>query len=136
MTGDKQALNKNKKAVLIIDDDKSVLRTFSRVLEKNGFQTDMAETGKEAIEKAGRRSFNVVLVDLRLPDMDGTALLPKLKEKLPDSVGIMITGLPSVDTGSRALDGGADAYLVKPVMPNDLISLIEEKLKLKNSCIL
>ncbi|MBE3116374.1 response regulator, partial [Candidatus Bathyarchaeota archaeon] len=64
--------------MLIIDDDESILRTFSRILQKNGFSTDTAETGKEAIEKAQTKPYAVALIDVCLPDMNGTNLLNKL----------------------------------------------------------
>jgi len=122
-------LGKLKKTVLVIDDDKSILRTLTRILQKAGYEVDTAETGKEAIEKAEKRHYNLTLVDVRLPDVDGTDLLASMKENLRDSVKIMITGFPSLETGIKALDGGADAYLVKPVKPEELLTLIEEKLK-------
>ena len=122
-------MGKLKKTVLVIDDDKSILRTLTRILQKAGYEVDTAETGKEAIEKAEKRHYNLTLVDVRLPDVDGTDLLVNMKENLRDSVKIMITGFPSLETGIKALDGGADAYLVKPVKPEELLTLIEEKLK-------
>jgi DNA-binding response OmpR family regulator len=61
--------------------------------------------------------------------MDGTDLLAKLKNQLQYTVKIMITGFPSLETGVKALDEGADAYLVKPVKPQELLMLLEEKLK-------
>jgi DNA-binding response OmpR family regulator len=61
--------------------------------------------------------------------MDGTDLLAKLKKQLKHTVKIMITGFPSLETGVKALDEGADAYLVKPVKPQELLVLLEEKLK-------
>jgi len=118
-----------KKSILVIDDDKSILRTFTRILQKAGYEIDVAETGKEALEKAGTRSYDLALVDVRLPDMDGTDLLAKMKDAMSKTVKIMITGFPSLETGVRALDEGADAYLVKPVKPDELLTLIEEKLK-------
>ncbi len=118
-----------KKTILVIDDDKSILRTFSRILEKAGYKTETAETGKEAIEKTKNRHYDLALVDIRLPDMDGTDLLAKLKKPLQNTIKIMITGFPSLETGVKALDEGADAYLVKPVKPQELLILIEEKLK-------
>lgn len=118
-----------KKTILVIDDDKSILRTFSRILEKAGYKTEIAETGKEAIEKTKNRHYDLALVDIRLPDMDGTDLLAKLKKPLQNTIKIMITGFPSLETGVKALDEGADAYLVKPVKPQELLILIEEKLK-------
>ena len=118
-----------KKTILVVDDDKSILRTFSRILQKSGYEIDTAETGKEAMEKTENRYYDLALVDIRLPDMDGTDLLAKLKKPLQQTVKIMITGFPSLETGVKALDEGADAYLVKPVKPQELLILFEEKLK-------
>jgi DNA-binding response OmpR family regulator len=119
------------KMVLIVDDDKSVLRTFSRILQKSGFETSCSETGKEAIEQLNKQTFAVVLVDYRLPDMDGTDLLLRMHDKLRNAVKLMITGLPSLDLGSKALDLGIDAYIVKPVKPAELLDLINEKISQK-----
>jgi len=119
----------SKKSILVIDDDKSILRTFTRILQKTGCDIDVAETGGEAIEKAEKRHYDLALVDVRLPDMDGTDLLAKMKNTMRDTVKIVITGFPSMEVGVKALDEGADAYLVKPVKPEDLLMLIEEKLK-------
>lgn len=124
-------MQETKKTILVVDDDKSILRTFTRILQKNGYDIDVAETGKEAIEKSETRRYNLALVDIRLPDMDGTDLLVKMQKTMHDAVKIMITGFPSLETGLKALDEGADAYLVKPVKPDELITLIEEKLKCK-----
>ena len=119
----------SKKSILVIDDDKSILRTFARILQKTGCDIDVAETGREAMEKAEKRHYDLALVDVRLPDMDGTDLLAKMKDIMRDTVKIVITGFPSMEVGVKALDEGADAYLVKPVKPEDLLMLIEEKLK-------
>jgi DNA-binding response OmpR family regulator len=119
------------KTILVVDDDKSILRTFTRILQKNGYEIDAVETGKEAIEKADTRQYDLALVDIRLPDMDGTDLLAKMKKPLQSTIKIMITGFPSIESGVKALDEGADAYLVKPVKPEELLRLIEEKLKNK-----
>ncbi len=119
----------SKKNILVVDDDKSILRTFTRILQKSGYEIDVAETGKEAMDKAENQHYDLALVDIRLPDMDGTDLLAKLKTQLQNTVKIMITGFPSLETGVKALDEGADAYLVKPVKPQELLLLLEEKLK-------
>ena len=124
-------LNNVKKRILIIDDDKSILRTFTRILQKNGYEIDVAETGKEAIEKSRKKSYDLALIDIRLPDIDGTDLLIKVQHTMQNAIKIMITGFPSLETGVNALDEGADAYLVKPVKPEELLALIEEKFKAK-----
>ena len=119
----------SKKTILVVDDDKSILRTFTRILQKSGYEIEVAETGKEAIEKAENHNYDLALIDIRLPDMDGTDLLVRLKQQLQQTVKIMITGFPSLETGVKALDEGADAYLVKPVKPQELLMLLEEKMK-------
>jgi DNA-binding response OmpR family regulator len=119
----------SKKTILVVDDDKSILRTFTRILQKSGYEIDVAETGREAMDKAENQHYDLALVDIRLPDMDGTDLLAKLKYQFQNTVKIMITGFPSLETGVKALDEGADAYLVKPVKPQELLLLLEEKLK-------
>ena len=124
-------MNANKKKILVIDDDKSVLRTFSLILKKDDYEVDIAETGKEALAKAEVGKYDAALIDVRLPDMDGTDLLPKIQKILPKAVKIVITGFPSLETGIKSLDVGADAYLVKPVKPEDLLILIKEKMKSK-----
>jgi DNA-binding response OmpR family regulator len=125
-------LNNSKKRVIVIDDDKSILRTFTRILQKNGYEIDVAETGKEALEKSKKNAYDLALIDIRLPDMDGTDLLMKMQQTTPSAIKIMITGFPSLETGVKALDEGADAYLVKPVKPEELLALIEEKFRAKD----
>ena len=120
------------RTILVVDDDKSILRTFTRILQKNGYKIDTAETGREAIERADKKHYDLALVDIRLPDMDGTYLLAKIKKQLKNTIKIMITGFPSLESGVKALDEGADAYLVKPVKPEELLMLIKEKLKSKD----
>ena len=120
----------NQKRVLVIDDDKAVLNSMQRVLEKNGFIADTAETGKEGIEKSTTQNYDVVLVDLRLPDMDGIEVLSRAN--LAGAVKIMLTGYPSLVTGIQAMDKGVDAYLHKPIRPEELIMLVKAKLTNKS----
>jgi len=119
-----------KKKILIVEDEVITAISLQHLLEHWGCgKCEKVSSGKEAIEKAETQNYDLALVDVRLPDMDGTDLLAKLKEPLRKTIKIMITGFPSLESGIKALDEGADAYLVKPVKPEELLMLIEEKMK-------
>jgi len=122
-------MEKDKKNVLVVDDDESILRVFSRVLGKNGYIVDVAGTGNEAIAKAQANSYAVILLDIQLPDIDGTDLLLKLPSKASETVKIIVTGHSTTERGVKAVDYGADDYLVKPVKPEELLATIRERLE-------
>ena len=122
-------MEKQKKSILIIDDDKSILNIFTRILQKQGYQTDMAETGQEALEKLETNSYDLALIDVKLPDTNGTDLLARINQTHPNMVKIAITGFPSLEDATKVIDRGASAYLVKPVKSEELVSIIAEKLK-------
>ncbi len=112
------------KAVLIIDDDAGITRTFARILQKQGYETDMAYTGKEALKKASLKRYVVALVDIRLPDMNGMELLEKLRELDGEMVRIVVTG-SQINLPKKGDE--ADAYLLKPVTPQELLEVIKQK---------
>jgi two-component system response regulator HydG len=122
-------MNAEKKSVLIVEDDKAIIKSFKDILQSEGYSVDSAETGREAIQKSKAQFYNLVLLDIKLPDMEGTKLLTTMHETSPKMVKIMITGYPSLENAVEALNMGADAYIMKPVNPEKLLALIEEKLK-------
>jgi len=122
-----------KTKVLIVDDDKSILRILTRIFQKQGFDAETAETGKEAEEKINDAVYDVGIIDVKLPDVDGTDLLSRIHAMKPSMVKIVLTGFPSVDNGIKAMNVGADAYLVKPVQPEELLKIVKEKLKERSS---
>lgn len=115
--------------ILVIDDDENVRKVLEMTLKANGYTVDTARDGKEAIEKSNRNFYNLALVDIRLPDMDGTALLTAMRETTPKMVKIIVTGYPSLDNAIEAVDKNADGYIVKPFKTEQLLSMIEEHLK-------
>lgn len=115
--------------VLIVVEDRSILKMFTRLLQKNGYAVESAETGRQAIEKVKKASFRVILVDFELPDMDAPALLLSIQGSMSTSAIIVVSSSPSFEGGLRAFDAGADAYLVKPIKPEDLLLVIKEKLE-------
>jgi len=122
-------LNEAKKSILIVEDDKAIIKSLKDILQSEGYSVDTAETGREAIQKSKEKFFNMALLDIKLLDMEGTKLLVTMHENLPKMVKIMITGYPSVENAVEALNRGADAYIIKPVKPEKLLALIEEKLE-------
>ena len=122
-------MTKNKVRILIVEDDANIRETLSTILQQNGYNTDTAENGREAVQKAKTKFFNLVLLDIKLPDMEGTKLLTTMHENLPKMMKIMVTGYPSLENAIEALNLGADAYLIKPVKPEKLLALVEEKLE-------
>ena len=115
--------------ILIIDDDENVRKILEMTLKANGYTVDTARDGKEAIEKSNRNFYNLALVDIRLPDMEGTALLTAMRETTPKMVKIVVTGYPSLDNTIEAVNKNADGYIVKPFKTEQLLSMIEEHLK-------
>lgn len=124
-------MTKNKGNILIVEDDANIRETLSTILKQKGYETDTAKNGQQAIQKSKAKFFNLALLDIKLPDMDGTKLLITMHENLPKMMKIMITGYPSLENAVEAVNQGADAYIIKPVKPEKLLALIEEKLKIQ-----
>jgi DNA-binding NtrC family response regulator len=122
-------VTKDKPSILIVEDDANIRGTLSTILTQEGYRVDTAETGKEAIQKSKTTFYNLALLDIKLPDMEGTKLLTTIHITLPKMIKIMITGYPSLENAVEALNLGADAYIIKPAKPEELLTLIKEKLE-------
>ena len=115
--------------ILIVDDDENILKTFSTALRDAGYTVDTTENGREAIEKAKTNFYNLALIDIRLPDMEGTQLLTTLVETTPKMVKIIITGYPTLQNAVEAVNKGADGYVIKPANMADLLTKIKQQLE-------
>jgi len=120
---------KNKASILIVEDDTNIREAWRVLLARKGYNADTAKTGREAIQKSKAKFYNLTLLDIKLPDMEGTKLLTAMHESLPKMVKIMITGYPSLENAVEAVNLGADAYIIKPIDPEKLTALIKEKLE-------
>jgi Response regulator containing CheY-like receiver, AAA-type ATPase, and DNA-binding domains len=118
-----------KSTVLIVDDDQSILESSQAIVESAGYAVQTAETARDAIRKAKSDWFDIALLDIKLPDMEGTELLGRLQEIKPRMIKIMVTGSASLDNAIQCVNLGANAYIVKPFNPADLLQVMEEKLK-------
>ena len=107
--------------VLVVDDEEVVRLGYRRVLSGDGFTVMGAGDGREALELMADKRFDVVLLDLRMPGMDGLAVLRAIKEQWPESEVVVITGYPSIESAKEAVRLGAYDYLMKPVVPDVVI---------------
>lgn len=115
--------------ILVVDDDPTIRRTMAILLEDSGYVVDVAENGKEAIEKSYSNFYNLALVDMRLPDMEGSELLTRFRETTPKMVKIIITGYAALDNAVESVNNGADGYMIKPTDTNKLLAMISLHLK-------
>jgi DNA-binding NtrC family response regulator len=107
--------------ILVVDDEEIVRRAHTRTLAGNRCDVREAPNGQEALSAMEQRPFDVVLLDLRMPGMDGMTVLQTMKQRWPESEVIIITGYPSVETAKEAMRLGAYDYLAKPVPPSEVI---------------
>lgn len=114
------------KKILIIDDEAIIRVSCERALQAEGFSTGVASGGREGLEILGKDKYDVVLLDLKMPDMDGMEVLNNIKSSWPDIHVIMISGYSTVDTAVQALRRGAVNFIQKPFSPDTLISAIND----------
>lgn len=110
---------------LVVDDDLAIRKTLSDVLEVKGFDVVAVGTGLEAVEKVKMESFNVAIIDIRLPDIKGTEVLKKIKELKPTINCIIITAYPEEDPGKTLSQGAAD-FFIKPIDLDRMLKVIQK----------
>jgi DNA-binding NtrC family response regulator len=115
--------------ILVVDDDEDIRKTLTTILEDKGYAVDTARNGREAMMKTKSKTYNLALIDIRLPDMEGTALLTRIRDTTPNMRKIIITGYPSLRNAIDALNRGADAYIIKPFDVTEILQIIEEQLR-------
>ncbi len=109
--------------VLVVDDEEIVRLSHMRTLADQSCNVEAARGAEEALEKMQKEPADVVLMDLRMPGMDGLAALKTIKERWPETEVVIITGYPSVYTAREAVRLGAFDYLVKPVDPDGVVAV-------------
>lgn len=115
--------------ILVVDDDESIRKVLVTILEDEGYDVDTAKTGREAIKKSNVNFYNLALIDIRLPDMEGTRLLTTMKETTPKMIKIIVTGYPSLQNAIEAVNRDANAYVLKPFNVGEVLSTIKKQLK-------
>jgi DNA-binding NtrC family response regulator len=118
-----------KTRILIIDDDENIRRLLETILTDEGYTVESADTAAKGIEKSEKAFFNLALVDVRLPDMEGVELLPKLRSTKPKMRKIIVTGYPTLQNAISAVNNGANAYVMKPFDVEKILKTIKEQLQ-------
>ncbi len=117
--------------VLVIDDEDIVRTSCSRALTPEGYEVKMARNGFDGLRMIEEEEFDLVLTDLKMPDMDGIEVLGKIKEEWPGIEVIIITGYQTVDTAVKAIKLGAFDYIEKPFTPDALVSAVRNAFEQK-----
>mgnify|MGYP000072973958 CR=1 FL=1 len=112
----------DKAKILVVDDEEVVRLSYLRTLSGESCNVQAVDNGQAALQLMDTRAFDVVLLDLRMPGMDGMSVLKAIKERWPESEVIVITGYPCVETAKQAVSLGAYDYLSKPAGPDEVIS--------------
>jgi DNA-binding NtrC family response regulator len=107
--------------ILVVDDEEVVRRSFERILSGPACSVRSVSTGSEVSQAMDEETFDVVLLDLRMPGMDGMTVLDEIKRHWPHSEVVIVTGYPTLETARQALQRGAYDYLAKPVDPEQVI---------------
>ena len=116
----------SKGRILVVDDEDIVRTSCSRTLSPEGYEVRLAKNGVEGLKMASEERFDLVLTDLKMPDMDGIEVLRIIREKWPETAVIIVTGYQTVDTAVKAIKLGAYDYIEKPFTPDALISAVAE----------
>jgi len=112
-----------KTKILVVDDEEVVRLSHIRTLASVHCTVEVVRDGNEALRVMDLRPADVVLLDLRMPGMDGMAVLKKIKQQWPETEVVIITGYPNVETAKEAVRLGAYDYLAKPLGPDDVINV-------------
>ncbi len=112
-----------KTKVLVVDDEEIVRLSHIRTLASVYCDVEVVPGGNEALRVMEQRPADVVLLDLRMPGMDGMAVLKAIKQKWPETEVVIITGYPTLETAKEAVRLGAYDYLAKPVGPDEVINV-------------
>ena len=114
-----------KNKILIIDDEANICMGCQRIFKGKGYTVKIAFSGKEGLDRACKEEFDVIITDLKMPDISGIEVIKKIKEKKPDQPIILITGYATVCTAVEAMKLGVEYYIKKPFRPDEIIDAVK-----------
>jgi len=115
-----------KMTMMLVDDEERFLSTTQKLLERKGYDVVTASSGVEALEKIRTHNIHVVILDVKMPGMDGNATLKEIKRQFPLTEVIMLTGHATMESAIDGLKSGAIDYLMKPTDIDEIIQKAEE----------
>ncbi len=117
--------------VLLMEDEMNIAKGLEMVMREEGYEVDLADTGQGALDKFRASEFDLLVADLRLPDMDGMDVVQHVREKRPSTNVVIITGYPSVSSAVQAVRMGVSDYLRKPFTEDEFKTAVRSALKEK-----
>ncbi len=121
--------------VLLVDDEKEFVELLSKRLETRGVRAVAVTSGEQAVAMAEKQNFDVAVLDLSMPGIDGIETLKRIKEKKPDIEVLMLSGHATVKSGIDAMKYGADDFLQKPVEINELLDKINQAREIRRTAL-
>jgi len=115
--------------ILLVDDEEIVVKSYLRILGSGDYQVEAAYGGREALRKMEENFYDLVILDIMMPDMGGLEVLRRIKEMHPASAVIMVTGLPKNATVVEAMKLGVCDYISKPFEPDELKLIVQRALE-------
>ncbi len=115
--------------ILVIDDDAFMRDACDQTLSRHGHSVTLAQSGRQGIEWLHRWSFDLILLDLKMPDEDGLSILATIKERDPEAIVVIITGYGTIKTAVQAIKLGAFDFIAKPFTPDELLKLVNRVLR-------
>ena len=115
--------------ILVVDDEEIVLRSCLRILSGDEFQVETVQDGRQALQKVEENLYDVMILDIMMPNVDGLEVLRRVKETHPNVDIIMVTGLAQIDTAVKAMKLGAFDYIAKPFEPDELKLVVQRALE-------
>jgi len=119
--------------VLLVEDEHSMAKGLEMIMNEVGYQVDLATTGQAALNTVGEGAFDLLVADLRLPDIDGMEVIEYVRKIHPETKVIIITGYPSVSSAVKAVKMGVSDYIRKPFTSDEFLTAVVEVMKEKKS---
>ncbi len=117
--------------VLLVEDEPNMAKGLEMLMNEEGYNVDLAVTGQDALNTIGTEKFDLMVADLRLPDIDGMQVIERMKGIHPDTKVIIITGFPSVSSAVKAVKIGVSDYLRKPFTSDEFLNAVSDVITVK-----